>query len=143
MNAILGQIGVALGLVSAVCGAGVIAAGLLKDRPRWLAAAPKAAWGVLAGALLATAAMEHALITHDFSLAYVADNNARVTPLLYSITGMWAALQGVDFDALHRQTEAFGAATEASYAAGGAHREAGHGGAAAASITAAVAACTP
>ena len=38
--------------------------------------------------------MEHALITHDFSLAYVADNNARVTPLLYSITGMWAALQG-------------------------------------------------
>ncbi|HXY42729.1 MAG TPA: heme lyase CcmF/NrfE family subunit, partial [Acidimicrobiales bacterium] len=94
MNAILGQIGVALGLVSAVCGVAVIAAGLAGHRPKWLAAAPRAAWGVLAGAVLATAAMEHALITHDFSLAYVADNNARVTPLLYSITGLWAALQG-------------------------------------------------
>ena len=94
MNAVLGQIGVALGLVSAVCGVGLIGAGLLKHRPSWLAVAPRAAWGVLAGALLATAAMEHALITHDFTLAYVADNNARVTPLLYSITGMWAALQG-------------------------------------------------
>jgi cytochrome c-type biogenesis protein CcmF len=94
VNAVLGQIGVALGLVSAVCGVVVIGAGLAKGRLRWLSAAPRAAWGVLAGALLATAAMEHALITHDFALAYVADNNARVTPLLYSITGMWAALQG-------------------------------------------------
>ncbi|HEY5319144.1 MAG TPA: hypothetical protein VIJ20_14235 [Solirubrobacteraceae bacterium] len=33
-----------------------------------------------------------------------------------SYRDMCAALQGVDFDALHRQTEAFGAATEASYA---------------------------
>ena len=49
---------------------------------------------VLGGALLATVAMEHALITHDFSLAYVADNNARGTPLLYSITGLWSALAG-------------------------------------------------
>jgi cytochrome c-type biogenesis protein CcmF len=94
VNAILGQIGVALGLVSAVCGVGVLGAGLAKHRPGWLAAGPRAAWGVLAGALLATAAMEHALISHDFSLAYVADNNARVTPLIYSITGLWAALQG-------------------------------------------------
>jgi cytochrome c-type biogenesis protein CcmF len=94
VNAVLGQIGVALGLVSAVCGVVVIGMGLAKGRPGWLSAAPRAAWGVLAGALLATAAMQHALITHDFTLAYVADNNARVTPLLYSITGMWAALQG-------------------------------------------------
>jgi hypothetical protein len=34
-----------------------------------------------------------------------------------SYRDMWATLQGVDFDALHRQTEAFRAATEASYAA--------------------------
>jgi hypothetical protein len=32
-----------------------------------------------------------------------------------SYRDMWATLQGVDFDALHRQTEAFRAATEASY----------------------------
>src|ERR1035437_9681369 len=38
--------------------------------------------------------MEHALITHDFSLAFVADNNSRETPLMYSICGMWSALSG-------------------------------------------------
>ena len=38
--------------------------------------------------------MEWALISHDFSLEYVAKNNARDTPLLFSITGLWAALEG-------------------------------------------------
>jgi cytochrome c-type biogenesis protein CcmF len=49
---------------------------------------------VLAGVLLAVGAMQYALVTHDFALAYVAENNATVTPLLYSITGMWSALAG-------------------------------------------------
>jgi cytochrome c-type biogenesis protein CcmF len=49
---------------------------------------------VVAGVLLAVGAMEYALVTHDFRLAYVADNNATVTPLIYSITGMWSALEG-------------------------------------------------
>jgi cytochrome c-type biogenesis protein CcmF len=44
--------------------------------------------------VLATVAMEHALITHDFSLVFVAENNSSVTPLLYSITGLWSALAG-------------------------------------------------
>ena len=38
--------------------------------------------------------MEWALLTHDYSLRYVAENNARGTPLLYTITGVWAALEG-------------------------------------------------
>ena len=38
--------------------------------------------------------MEHALLTHDFSLSYVAQNNSRDTPVLYSITGLWSALAG-------------------------------------------------
>ncbi len=38
--------------------------------------------------------MERALITHDFTLVFVADNNSRATPLLYSITGLWSALAG-------------------------------------------------
>ncbi|MGH9302905.1 MAG: heme lyase CcmF/NrfE family subunit, partial [Acidimicrobiales bacterium] len=94
MNAILGQIGVAFGLVSAVIALGCLLGGHLLGRPSWRRAGSTAALGVLLGALLATAAMEHALVTHDFSLAYVADNNSRETPLLYSVTGMWAALQG-------------------------------------------------
>jgi cytochrome c-type biogenesis protein CcmF len=48
----------------------------------------------LAGIVAAIAVMQYALITHNFSLAYVAQNNATFTPLLYSITGMWSALEG-------------------------------------------------
>jgi cytochrome c-type biogenesis protein CcmF len=48
----------------------------------------------LAGIVCAVAVMQYALVTHDFSLAYVAQNNATFTPLLYSITGMWSALEG-------------------------------------------------
>ncbi|MGC8511021.1 MAG: cytochrome c biogenesis protein CcsA, partial [Acidimicrobiales bacterium] len=42
----------------------------------------------------AVGVMQYALVTHNFSLAYVAENNATFTPLLYSITGMWSALEG-------------------------------------------------
>jgi cytochrome c-type biogenesis protein CcmF len=48
----------------------------------------------LLGVLGAVGVMQYALITHDFALAYVAANNATFTPLLYSITGMWSALEG-------------------------------------------------
>jgi cytochrome c-type biogenesis protein CcmF len=53
-------------------------------------------WALLAlvGIVGAVGAMETALITHNFSLAYVAENNATFTPLIYSITGMWSALEG-------------------------------------------------
>jgi cytochrome c-type biogenesis protein CcmF len=46
------------------------------------------------GLLLSSFAMEQALITHNFSLAYVVQNNSKETPLLFSITGMWSALEG-------------------------------------------------
>ena len=49
---------------------------------------------VVVAAVLAVGAMEWALLTHDFSLQYVAENNARSTPLLFTITGLWAALEG-------------------------------------------------
>ena len=54
------------------------------------------AWALLllAGIAVAVGDMQTALITHNFSLAYVAENNATFTPLIYSITGMWSALEG-------------------------------------------------
>jgi cytochrome c-type biogenesis protein CcmF len=53
-------------------------------------------WALVAlgGIVAAIGVMQFALITHNFSLAYVAENNATFTPLLYSITGMWSALEG-------------------------------------------------
>ena len=48
----------------------------------------------LGGMVGAVGVMQFALITHNFSLAYVSENNATFTPFLYSITGMWSALEG-------------------------------------------------
>jgi cytochrome c-type biogenesis protein CcmF len=49
---------------------------------------------ILGGVVLSVLAMEHALISHDFSLAYVAQNNAIQTPILYTVAGLWSALEG-------------------------------------------------
>ena len=103
MNAALGSAGVMLGFVASVLGILTLAAGL---RQRRTAPSPpdvstgllwfgrSFAWLVLGGAVLATVAMEIALVTHDFSLQYVADNGSRSTPLLYTVATLWAALEG-------------------------------------------------
>ena len=94
MNAALGRSAVLLGFLASVAGLLTLAAGLWKGRAPLLRQGRSYAWMILIGAVVATFAMEHALVTHDFRLNYVAENNARATPLLYSITGMWSALQG-------------------------------------------------
>jgi cytochrome c-type biogenesis protein CcmF len=50
--------------------------------------------GLLAGAVGAMLALERALLGNDFSIGYVAGNHARATPLLFTITGAWSALEG-------------------------------------------------
>ena len=94
MNAVLGQTGVLLGFVGALAGIVILGYGLVKHRPGIIRHGRSYSFVLLAGAILATFAMERALLTHDFSLAYVASNNSRETPLLFTITGMWSALQG-------------------------------------------------
>ena len=47
-----------------------------------------------AALLAAVILMEVALVTHDFSVAYVAEVGSRETPLLYTIASLWAALEG-------------------------------------------------
>ncbi|HEX9992752.1 MAG TPA: heme lyase CcmF/NrfE family subunit [Acidimicrobiales bacterium] len=94
MNAALGRAGVTLGFVAAVLGAVTVAAGLARHRPPMLRAGRSYALLVLLGALVATFAMERALVGHDFSVRYVAENGSRSTPLLYTVAGLWAALEG-------------------------------------------------
>ncbi|HUZ11056.1 MAG TPA: cytochrome c-type biogenesis CcmF C-terminal domain-containing protein [Acidimicrobiales bacterium] len=98
MNAALGVVGVWLGFLAAVAGAAAVVASLRRQARgrRQVARLDPRPYApiVLGGAVLATLAMEHALVTHDFSLVFVAENNSRATPLLYSITGLWSALAG-------------------------------------------------
>jgi cytochrome c-type biogenesis protein CcmF len=107
VDATLGTLGVWLAFAACVVGAVVTIVNLIR-RPALVPgveSAPVRAVGtmsdgrgfapvMLIGAVVATLAMEHALVTHDFSLVFVAENNSTVTPLLYSITGLWSALAG-------------------------------------------------
>jgi cytochrome c-type biogenesis protein CcmF len=51
-------------------------------------------YGLVAGAVGAMFFLELALITHDFSIEYVARNNSTAMPLLFTIASAWAALEG-------------------------------------------------
>jgi len=94
VNAFLGQNAILLGLLASAAGIVTLLVGLWKGQPRLLKAGQTYIWLILGSAVIAVIAMEHALITHDFALKYVADNGSRETPLLYTITGLWSALEG-------------------------------------------------
>ena len=94
MNAAAGESAVLLAFGAAVLGCLSLVIGLLKGRPNLVRSGRTYTWVILIGAVAATAAMQHALITHDFSLQYVASNDSTSTPLLFRITAMWSNLAG-------------------------------------------------
>ncbi|RLE16317.1 MAG: heme lyase CcmF/NrfE family subunit [Actinobacteria bacterium] len=49
---------------------------------------------VLMGAVASMGALQLALLTDDFSVAYVADHSASTTPFVFKIASAWAALEG-------------------------------------------------
>jgi cytochrome c-type biogenesis protein CcmF len=88
----------AASLISAllVAGAGA-AAGVRASRtaaPGWLDTARRAALVQFALVSLAVVALEHLLITSDFSVRYVATTSVSASPLRYKIAGLWGALEG-------------------------------------------------
>lgn len=49
---------------------------------------------MLIGAVVAMVALESAILSHDFTVAYVADNTATTTPFVFLLASGWAALEG-------------------------------------------------
>ena len=90
----LGAAALRAGVFLALWGTGAAVYAAWKRDGRALASAKVAAVVVLGLVGLAALSMMFALATHDFSILYVAQNNARETPLFYSIIGLWAALEG-------------------------------------------------
>jgi len=90
----LGHLAVVIGLVATLYAAGAFAiAGVRGDRAV-LASARYAMYAAFALVALACLAMVVSLLTHDFSVHYVARNNATSTPPFYSVISLWAALEG-------------------------------------------------
>src|SRR5262245_31361747 len=94
MNATVGYAALLAGAVGAVIGITLLALGLQRGEARLLRMGRETVFVTLAAAIVAFAAMERALFTHDFSIEYVVDNVAHATPGLYTFTAAWAALEG-------------------------------------------------
>jgi cytochrome c-type biogenesis protein CcmF len=62
--------------------------------PGLVTSARRAVIGSLVAAGIACLAMVISLVTHDFSVRYVAENNASTTPPFISAISLWAALEG-------------------------------------------------
>ncbi len=94
MTGLLGHLAVLLALILAITGAVLsYRAGRQRDE-RLAAIGRRCAVGVLVLVAAAVLLMEVALVGHDFSVRYVADEGSRETPLYYTIISLWGALEG-------------------------------------------------
>lgn len=94
MNGALGTAGVVLGVAASIGGVVTLAVALAQRRYHLQQIARSYVLLALAGAVLAVAAMERALVTRDFTVQYVADHGSSRTPALYNVATLWAALEG-------------------------------------------------
>jgi len=94
LNGVVGHAALILGLAACAFGAlGLGIATVTNDR-RLLRSIPNYSWMALVAALVAVAIMERALMTRDFSLAYIQQVGSRDTPVLFNTTALWSALEG-------------------------------------------------
>lgn len=90
----LGRAAVLFGLLTCAVGgvtgmvAGATGREVLTKITRWMA------YMFFAGIAVATALMEYALITHDFSVKYVSEVGSTTTPLSFTIVSLWSSLDG-------------------------------------------------
>ncbi|HUE76733.1 MAG TPA: cytochrome c biogenesis protein CcsA, partial [Longimicrobiales bacterium] len=94
MTRLLGFSATAFSLALAVYGVGAAWWGVRRRRPELIASARSATYAIFGLMLVANLAMIHALVTHDFSISYVAQVGSRSTPLLFTVISLWGALEG-------------------------------------------------
>ncbi len=94
INAAFGRAGLMLMLAASVFGAIAVLAGIRRRDPKLLRHGPRYAWLAFGGTVLSVVMMQRALITRDFSLAYVQQVGSADTPPLYNFAAMWSALEG-------------------------------------------------
>lgn len=75
---------------------GMIAAvaGVKRRRPELVRSAESAVYANFGLLTVATLVMVYALVTHDFSVSYVAQVGSRSTPLFFTIVSLWSSLEG-------------------------------------------------
>jgi len=90
----VGHVAIVLALAASTYAAAAFIIGGRTSDPRLLATARNAVYATFVLSLVASYAMVLLLVSHDFSVAYVARNNSTTTPPFYSVISLWAALEG-------------------------------------------------
>jgi cytochrome c-type biogenesis protein CcmF len=81
-------------LVTVALGAIIAPVAIRTGRRDWLQLTYGAVYTNFLLVTIATVAMIVALVTHDFSVSYVASVGSRSTPLLFTVISLWGALEG-------------------------------------------------
>ncbi|MDP1822027.1 MAG: cytochrome c-type biogenesis CcmF C-terminal domain-containing protein [Archangium sp.] len=93
----LSNLGYGLILLGLLCAAFAAIVGITTGMMRKESALPlvqKAIYGFAASMLAANLVMVYGLLTHDFSVKYVAQVGSRSTPTIFTIVSLWSALEG-------------------------------------------------
>jgi cytochrome c-type biogenesis protein CcmF len=90
----IGNLAVFLALIAAVYSIGASVYGGLKRRGDFIASGEHAAYTCHAMVVIATIVLLRALITHDFSIKYVASYTSSTLPLRFSIAALWGGMEG-------------------------------------------------
>ena len=93
-NLVLGRLGLVVGLAAALLGASAGMVGIRQKRTELLGSLRVFGYVALGGVIVATVAMQRALITRDFELDYVAKVGSSKTPPLFNVAAMWSSLEG-------------------------------------------------
>lgn len=94
MNASIGAIAVIVSLAAAILAIPQLVVGIRRNQPELLRSGARYVWVIVAGMVVATVAMQRALITRDFDVLFVAEHGSSRTPPLYNVATMWSALEG-------------------------------------------------
>ena len=81
-------------LAIAFLGIALLVLGAKRNRQQMIVAGYGAVYTVAGLVTISTVAMVLALLTHDFSISYVAQVGSRATPWIFTLISLWGALEG-------------------------------------------------
>jgi len=94
VNDLVGHGALLVSLPFLVLGIIAVPVAVRRGRRDWMALAYGSVYANFALVTVAVLTMLTALVTHDFSVSYVAQVGSRSTPLFYTIISLWGALEG-------------------------------------------------
>src|SRR5437764_15254843 len=92
--AALGRLASCVALLFAVYATGVSIVGAIRRRRHLVRSGAHAAYAVFALVVVAVAILLRALLTHDFSLEYVAAYSSSTLPVQYTVAALWGGQKG-------------------------------------------------